>query len=357
LVDAAVGAPPNQPPSVATAAAAGPNPVSGTMTTLSVLGADDGGEANLAYSWATTGNPPAAVSFSPNTGKSVVASFSKAGTYSLQATITDQLGLTTTSSVNVSVNQTLTTIGVTPGSASVAPNGSQQFSALASDQFGFGLATQPTFAWSVGGGGVISTNGLFTAGGTSGGPFAVTAASGGKSGTAAVSVASSSALTLRALADAYVRDGVYATTNYGLTSDLQVKTDFADWDRYIYVQFDVTSMTGNASSVKLRLFGGVPGGEQVLVCAYPVADISWFESSINWNNKPTPGATELSRVTVNGAGGAWYEWDVTSYVKAQKLAGRNVVSLVLLNPGKNTQVPSFASDEASSNWPQLVVIQ
>ena len=33
---------------------------------LSVLGADDGGEPNLTYTWATTGTPPAAVTFSAN---------------------------------------------------------------------------------------------------------------------------------------------------------------------------------------------------------------------------------------------------------------------------------------------------
>src|SRR5262249_3157154 len=52
----------NQPPTVATAAAATPNPVTGTTTNLSVLGADDGGEANLRYTWAVSSGP-AAVSF------------------------------------------------------------------------------------------------------------------------------------------------------------------------------------------------------------------------------------------------------------------------------------------------------
>jgi hypothetical protein len=357
VVDAGAGAPPNQPPTVATPAAANPNPVSGSTTALSVLGADDGGEANLTYSWATTGTPPAPVSFSPSTGKSVTASFGKAGTYSIQATIADQLGLTTTSGVNVTVNQTLTTIGVSPGSASVAPNGSRQFSAVASDQFGFSLAAQPSFAWSVGGGGVISTSGLFTAGGTSGGPFTVTAASGGTSGTAAVTVAASGMFTFRALSDAYVRDGVYANNNFGLTTDLQVKTDFADWDRHMYFMFDVSLFTGSATSVKLRLFGSVPTGEQVLVCAYPLADTSWSESTITWNNRPLPGGTELARVTVGSTTGTWFEWDVTSYVNAQKAAGKTLVSFVLLNPGKNKDVPSFASDEASSNRPELVVSQ
>ena len=41
-------------PTVATPAAANPNPVTGTTTALSVLGADVEGESNLTYTWATT---------------------------------------------------------------------------------------------------------------------------------------------------------------------------------------------------------------------------------------------------------------------------------------------------------------
>ena len=52
-----------RPPTVATPATATPNPVTGTSTNLSVLGADNSGEANLIYTWATTGTPPAAVTF------------------------------------------------------------------------------------------------------------------------------------------------------------------------------------------------------------------------------------------------------------------------------------------------------
>ena len=47
---------------VATVAAGSPSPVTGTTTSLSVLASDSdgGGEANLTYTWSTTGTPPAA---------------------------------------------------------------------------------------------------------------------------------------------------------------------------------------------------------------------------------------------------------------------------------------------------------
>jgi PKD repeat protein len=190
-VTVTVNPPANQAPTVATAAKATPSPATGTTTALSVLGADDGGEANLTYTWATTGTPPAAVAFSPNgtnAAKNSTATFTKAGSYSFQVTIKDAGNLTVTSSVNVTVNQTLTTISVAPTSASVNTGATQQFTATAKDQFGANLTTQPTFSWTASGGGTISSAGLFTAGSTAGGPYTVTASSGGKSGTASVTV-------------------------------------------------------------------------------------------------------------------------------------------------------------------------
>ncbi len=92
----------------------------------------------------------------------------------------------------VPVSQTLTSISVSPASASVVVSGSQQFSATALDQNGNPMATQPSFSWSVDGGGTISSSGLFTAGSTAG-TFTVTASSGSVSGTASVSVTVSAA--------------------------------------------------------------------------------------------------------------------------------------------------------------------
>ena len=186
-----IPAAPNTPPTVVTAASASPNPVAGSTAALSVLGSDDGGEANLTYTWAPTGTPPAAVTFGANgtnSAKATMATFSKAGAYSLQVTIKDQGGLTATSTVSVVVNQTLTSIVISPASATIAPSTTQQFAATARDQFMTTLTTQPAFTWSLSGGGTISSSGLYTTGTTAGGPFNVSAQSGSVTGTASVSV-------------------------------------------------------------------------------------------------------------------------------------------------------------------------
>ena len=99
----ALGAPANASPTVATAASA---QVTGATAALSVLGADDGGEANLTYTWATTGTPPAAVTFSANgtnAAKSSTATFTTPGSYIFQCTIKDAGNLTVTSAVTASV--------------------------------------------------------------------------------------------------------------------------------------------------------------------------------------------------------------------------------------------------------------
>jgi hypothetical protein len=151
-----------------------------------------------------------------------------------------------------------------------------------------------------------------------------------------------------------VRDGSYASTNFGAETDLEVKTDAVGWDRHSFLTFDLSSIGSSIASVKLRLFGNA-GGEQVTVYCYPVATTNWPELSINWNNQPDAGSTALSFLTVTSATDAWYELDVTAYVQAEKAAGHQLVSFELANPNQNTQVPSFASREAASNWPELDV--
>jgi len=102
--------------------------------------------------------------------------------------VKDQGNLTVTSAIAVTVNQTPTSIVVSPASATVNTSATQQFSAAQRDQFATNLTTQPTFTWSVSGGGTINASGLFTAGTTAGGPYTITAKSGTISGTASVTV-------------------------------------------------------------------------------------------------------------------------------------------------------------------------
>jgi hypothetical protein len=189
----------NQPPTVATPAAANPNPVTGTSTALSVLGADNAGESTLTYTWAATG--PASVTYTGNSngtnaGKNITANFSEAGTYSFTVTITDLSALTTTSTIsNVVVQQTATTLAIAPGSITAATGGTAQFSATVNDQFGNAIAT-PVVSWGVSGtGNSVDGTGLVTLGSTAG-SFTISAADGTASDTATVVADAAPTITL-----------------------------------------------------------------------------------------------------------------------------------------------------------------
>ena len=131
-------------PTVASPAAAVPSTVTGTTTSLSVLGADadGGGEPNLTYTWVATvlpngASPPTFSVNGSNAAQNTTATFSQAGSYQFTVTITDLGGLSITSSVTVTVNQTLTSISNT--------GQPPEATALALDQFGNPLASQPDF--------------------------------------------------------------------------------------------------------------------------------------------------------------------------------------------------------------------
>jgi subtilase family serine protease len=182
----------NQPPYVVTLASATPSPVTGSTTNLSVQGGDDGGAANLTYLWTATSTPagvkpPSFSANGNNAAQNSTATFYAAGSYTFRVTITDAGGLTTTSNVAVTVNQTLTSLRVSPGTATLVGGGTQQFQATTTDQFGNPMGTQPSFGWSVTGIGTISGTGMYTAPGTTG-TATVQAAGGGLTGTASVTV-------------------------------------------------------------------------------------------------------------------------------------------------------------------------
>jgi hypothetical protein len=151
-------------PAVDTLAAASAGLPSGKTVNLSVLGADDGGEAALKYIWSVAG--PASVYFSSNgtnASKNTTVSFSAAGTYIFTVTIRDAGGRTALSNVTVNMSQTLTSLKLTPANALVPTNSNQQFVAIAQDQFRAAISPQPRITWSVlNGAGSIDVNGNYT---------------------------------------------------------------------------------------------------------------------------------------------------------------------------------------------------
>lgn len=134
--------------------------VTGTTATVTVRGKDDAGDANLKYTWRATEVPVGgSVRFALNgTGaaKDNRLTFTRAGTYQLQVTIADKLGLSTQSNLTVRVSQTASQLSIrSVGSGSLKEGGvvnsrgiNQTLRAEILDQFGVPMSTQPTATWS-----------------------------------------------------------------------------------------------------------------------------------------------------------------------------------------------------------------
>jgi hypothetical protein len=180
---------PATPPTI-TSISANPSTVTGTTTVLSASATDSNPGATItSYTWSVTG--PKGVTFSSSNGTSsgnnVTATFTQAGSYTFQVTVTDSVGASNTATVAVTVQQTVTTITVSPATAIVPDGTTKQFTASAFDQFGNALATQPSFAWSLAAGaaGTIDpSTGIYTAPATGVGSDTVRATVGSVTGTA-----------------------------------------------------------------------------------------------------------------------------------------------------------------------------
>jgi glucose/arabinose dehydrogenase len=161
---------------------------------------------------------------------------------------------------------------------------------------------------------------------------------------------------LAALAAATVRDGASANVNYGSDATLYVKANDGNVNRQTYLKFDLASVA-TVNTAKLRLFGTFsgPAGGWVETGVFAAADTGWGESSLTWNNRPAPGTAVLARQTITAGAPRWYEFDLSAYLRQQKAAGRNLVTLVLKNLSVTNNLVTVNSDEAAANRPQLVM--
>jgi len=161
--------------------------------------------------------------------------------------------------------------------------------------------------------------------------------------------------TLETTTAAYVRDGVYANTNFGSDPQLITKNSTPDYNRESYLKFDLSSVS-SISSAKLRLFGGLSDtrAASVPLGVFSVADTSWPESTLTWNNRPVA-STQIALMNITSVTPQWWEMDLTSFLQAEKAAGRNIVTMVLKSLSTAVTQLAFNSDDAATNHPQVVI--
>ena len=136
----------NQPPTIlSTSVNAGPT---NSSLNLSAMAVDDGGPANLVYTWtvltAPAGAPtPIFSSLGSNQASTTTARFGMAGSYTLAVTAVDSGGLSSTKNLAVTVNSVPTSITVSPVTAALSSGQTEQLTADVKDQFGHELTPQP----------------------------------------------------------------------------------------------------------------------------------------------------------------------------------------------------------------------
>ena len=135
-----------------TALTISPNPVTGTTANVSATADDNGGLATLTYAWSNVSGP-AAVAFSPSTNKNAVATFTSAGAYVIQMTVTDSLSRTFSENLAFNVLQTPITAAISPANDIVNQGGPVVTYSIVSavDQFNHAIVS-PSVVWSMPGG-------------------------------------------------------------------------------------------------------------------------------------------------------------------------------------------------------------
>jgi hypothetical protein len=143
------------------------------------------------------------------------------------------------------------------------------------------------------------------------------------------------------VADAYVIQSS-PTVNYGSSHTLHA--DASPVTR-TYVRFAVSGLSGTTvQSAVLRFYTGSSSSTGFSVSA--LANNTWTESAITYNNAPLPGAV-INRST-SFASGIWISVNISSYVK-----GNGTYNLVITTA--NANVIKLSSREAGSKAPQLVI--
>ncbi|TFW16805.1 polysaccharide lyase family 8 super-sandwich domain-containing protein [Duganella callida] len=163
--------------------------------------------------------------------------------------------------------------------------------------------------------------------------------------------------TLAPVADAYVRDGTYAATNYGATTSMVLKKDSAGYYRKGFLKFDLSAVSGTVDSARLVLSTSAIGQTTAMTTNLMLANTdSWTETALNWNNAPGSGTllASWSAPALNTA----VQADITGAVSAT-LAGDKVMSLVLdldSNYGSNGWVEYATRENGNSALrPQLII--
>ncbi len=147
-------------------------------------------------------------------------------------------------------------------------------------------------------------------------------------------------VTLSPVADSYV-DSANPTTTHGTSTQLRVDgSPLVD----SYLRFDLSSVPGTITGLALKVFANSSSTAGYAVRG--VADNTWSESTLNWNNAPPIGSANV------GTSGAFSSNTLTTVDVSALNNGNGLLSMAMI--GINGTAISFSSREGATP-PQLVV--
>lgn len=163
-------------------------------------------------------------------------------------------------------------------------------------------------------------------------------------------------IVLSPVADSYTHSTpTDQNTNFGTSHFLRTKYATADDQRRIYMKFDLSGVTGTIKAAKLMIYGYHSGtaGSTGTDFVYTVADNTWTETGITWNNQPPIGTQVTSAVI--GTAYQYWTWDISSYITTP---GGLVSLAVQMNaPAADENSDEYNSRESgnTAGRPQLVL--
>lgn len=158
---------------------------------------------------------------------------------------------------------------------------------------------------------------------------------------------------LNPVADATVRGGTYANTNYGTSTSLIVKNTGVNSNETQegFLRFDLASASGTVVEAKLRLYVTASNVTHVHR-AFVVPNDTWLETGITYANKPAAGA-QIAQWNPTAAG-SWVEIPLDLALVQAESSGDKLLSLQIVNNGSGYH--HYRSRNYAASKPELVLV-
>ncbi|MBZ4192141.1 DUF7594 domain-containing protein [Niabella beijingensis] len=163
--------------------------------------------------------------------------------------------------------------------------------------------------------------------------------------------------TIYATQDTYINGGSLKASNFGSDPLIKLKNvdGSGDYDRKIYLMFDLNQLTktGTLRNASIEVGVNFTHGLGLKMDLYNVADTSWSEKSMNWNNAPAPDQTPVASLVTGKV--ATFQWNCTGFI-GPRLQQPRKISVMLDGEAKGNETNDLISKENPLSKPPRLVV-